>query len=78
METRIIDRFVIGGTSAGTSMPGAYLGRMLGSRITINIFTHELTVPTPDGLVIAAKGDEIILYNDGTLEVKKARNSNGL
>lgn len=78
MKTRVIDNFVVGGTSAGPSMPGAYLQRMLGSRITINIFTHELTVPTPNGLVIASKGDEIILYDDGTLEVKKARNSNGL
>lgn len=78
MKTRIIDSFVVGGTPAGPSMPGVYLQRMLGSRIAINIFTHELTVPTPDGLVIAVKGDEIILYNDGTLEVKKARNRNGL
>lgn len=71
MKTRIIDSFVVGGTPAGPSMPGAYLQRMLGSRITIDIFTHELTVPTPNGLVIASKGDEIILYDDGTLEVKK-------
>ena len=73
MKTRIIDSFVVGGTPAGPSMPGAYLQRMLGTRITINIFTHELTVPTPDGLTIASKGDEIILYDDGTLEVRKAR-----
>ena len=78
MKTRIIDSFVIGGTPAGPSMPGANLQRMLGGRIAINIFTHELTVPTQDGLIIASKGDEIILYDDGTLEVKKARNSNGL
>lgn len=78
MKTRIIDSFVIGGTPAGPSMPGANLQRMLGGRITINIFTHELTVPTPNGLVIARKGDEILLYDDGTLDVKKARNRNGL
>lgn len=78
MKTRIIDSFVIGGTPAGPSMPGAYLQRLLGSKIAINIYTHELTVPTPNGPIIASKGDEIILYDDGTLEVKKARNNNGL
>lgn len=71
MKTRIIDSFVIGGTPVGPSMPEAYLQRLLGSKIAINIFTHELTVPTQNGLIIASNGDEIILYDDGALEVKK-------
>lgn len=67
---QIMDRFTIGGTKAGASMPGAYLQRMLGTRIAINMETHTLAVPTPHGLVHAGKGDEVILYDDGTLGVK--------
>lgn len=68
---KIIDSFTIGGTKAGPSMPGTRLQAMIGKRIGVNIFTRELNVPTPNGLIIAGKGDEIILYNDDTLEVKK-------
>lgn len=78
MKTRVIDSFIIGGTPAGPSMPGANLQRMLGTRIAINFLTHELTVPTPNGMIIASKGDEILLYENGDLAVKKRSKSNGL
>lgn len=65
----IIDSFTIGGTSAGASMPGVYLQRMLGTRIFINMEAHTLTVPTPYGRIIASKGDTIVLYDDDTLDV---------
>lgn len=69
----IIDSFTIGGTPAGASMPGMYLQRMLGTRISINMETHTLTVPTPCGYVEAQKGDRIVLHDDGTLDVLKRR-----
>lgn len=65
----IIDSFTIGGTNVGASMPGIYLQRMLGTRITINMATHTLTVPTPHGYVYASAGDTIVLYDDDTLAV---------
>lgn len=65
----IIDSFTVGGTNVGASMPGVYLQRMLGTRITINMATHTLAVPTPQGYVYAGAGDTIVLYDDDTLEV---------
>lgn len=68
-SAKIIDSFTIGGTAAGASMPGAHLQRMLGTRISINIETHTLTVPTPYAWITASKGDTIVLYDDDTLDV---------
>lgn len=68
---RIIDSFTIGGTGARSSMPGAKLQRMLGSRIAIDIAAETLYVPTKRGIVQASRGDRIVLYDDDSLEVEK-------
>lgn len=68
-SAKIIDSFTIGGTAAGASMPGVHLQRMLGTRISINMETHTLTVPTPYAWITANKGDTIVLYDDDTLDV---------
>lgn len=67
----IIDSFTIGGTEAGPSMPGARLQRLIGTRIVVYPMDRKMRVPTPDGPVMAGQGDRIVLYDDGTLEVKK-------
>lgn len=70
MKTEI-DSFVVGGTGAGPSLPGPRLQRMLGKEIEIDMERMRLGVPTPDGRVIAHRGDRIVLYDDGTLEVER-------
>ena len=67
-----VDSFTIGGTAAGPSMPGRKIHAMLGTRIAIDVHMHVLHVPTPRGYVTARIGDRIILYDDGTLEVRLA------
>ena len=71
MSKTIIDSFTVGGTAAGSSLPGPRLQRLIGTQILVNIETHELRVPTPSGYVKASAGDRIILYEDNTLEVAK-------
>lgn len=68
---KIIDSFTIGGTAAGASMPGTRLQKMIGTRILVYPMTRQLRVPTLNGPVMAGQGDKILLYDDGTLEVKK-------
>lgn len=67
---RVVDSFVVGGTSAGPSLPGVLLQQMLGTRIAINPISRGLFVPTPKGIKVASKGDRIILYDDDTLNVE--------
>lgn len=69
-EMRVVDSFVIGGTNAGPSMPGVRLQQMLGTQIFIDVLSHKLHVPTLEGTKVASKGDRIILYDDGTLDVE--------
>lgn len=66
-----IDSFVVGGTVAGPSLPGPMLQRMLGREIEIDMERMRLKVPTLDGHIIANRGDRIVLYDDGTLEVNR-------
>ena len=74
-DLRIVESFTIGGTKAGPSMPGYRLQQMLGSRISINMYDHTLTVPTRQGPVIARQGDTINLWSDNSLEVEPAENA---
>lgn len=71
MHKKIIDQFTIGGTKAGASMPGVYLQAMIGKEIAIDMIGHKLLVPVDGKEVIAEAGDQIILYDDKTLEVIK-------
>lgn len=76
MEGRTqVDSFTIGGTKAGPSMPGPRLQQMIGSRIQVNMFDHQLLVPTLHGWEIAMAGDRIVLWSDDTLEVEHETNS---
>lgn len=70
-----VDSFTIGGTKAGPSMPGPRLQRMIGSRVLVNMFDHQLLVPTPQGPEVARPGDRIILYSDDSLEVEHGTDS---
>ena len=67
---KIVDSFVVGGTASGTSLPGTRLQQMLGSRIEILFGRMQLAVPTQNGIIIANRGDRIVLYDDDTLEVE--------
>lgn len=69
--TEVIDSFTIGGTASGPSMPGVRLQRLIGTRITVYPMECKLRVPTPNGPMMACRGDRIVLYDDGTLEVEK-------
>ena len=71
MERKVIDSFVVGGTKAGPSLPGARLQQMLGKRIAIDMSSRTLYVPTMKGVVQARTGDRIILYGDDTLELER-------
>ena len=66
----MIDSFTVGGTKAGPSLPGARLQQMLGTRIEIDMSRRTLYVPTMRGIVQTSTGDQIILYDDDTLEVE--------
>lgn len=70
MVRKVIDYFTVRGTKAGPSLPGARLQQMLGTRIEIDMSRHTLYVPTMRGVVQASTGDQIILYDDDTLEVE--------
>lgn len=70
MVRKVIDYFTVGGTKAGPSLPGARLQQMLGTRIEIDMSRRTLYVPTMRGIVQASTGDQIILYDDDTLEVE--------
>lgn len=70
MERKVIDSFTVGGTKAGPSLPGARLQQMLGTRIKIDMFSHRLLVPTPNGVAVANIGDCVVLYDDDTLGVE--------
>lgn len=70
MVRKVIDYFTVGGTKAGLSLPGARLQQMLGTRIEIDMSRCTLYVPTMRGIVQASTGDQIILYDDDTLEVE--------
>lgn len=67
----VIDSFMIGGTAAGPSIPGARLQRLIGTRTMVYPMERMLRVPTPDGPVMACHGDRIVLYDDGTLGGEK-------
>lgn len=71
MERKVIDYFLVGGTKAGPSLPGARLQQMLGKRIAIDMSSRTLYVPTMKGVVQARTGARIILYDDDTLEVER-------
>ena len=76
MEGRTqVDSFTIGGTKAGPSMPGPRLQRMIGSRILVNMFDHQLLVPTRQGPEVARAGDRIVLWSDDSLEVEHGAGS---
>ena len=66
----MVDSFTVGGTKAGPSLPGARLQQMLGTKIVIDMSSRTLYVPTMKGVVQARTGDQIILYDDDTLEVE--------
>lgn len=66
-----VDRFTVGGTMAGASLPGKVIQQALGSTIEIDIIGHRLFVPTPTGTKVATKGNCVVAYNDGTFEVEK-------
>lgn len=68
---KVIDEFTIGGIGSRPSLPGDKLQRLLGSRIRIDVAAQELIVPTKSGVVIARRGDRIVLYDDGTLDALK-------
>lgn len=70
MARKVIDYFTVGGTKAGSGLPGARLHQMLGMRIKIDMSRRTLYVPTMMGVVQASTGDQIILYDDDTLEVE--------
>lgn len=70
MVRKVIDSFTVGGTKAGPSLPGARLQQMLGTRIEIDMSRRTLYVPTMRGIVQTSTGDQIILYDDDTLEVE--------
>ena len=70
MERKVIDSFVVGGTKAGSSLPGARLQQMLGKRIAIDMSSRTLYVPTMKGVVQARIGARIIIYDDDSLEVE--------
>lgn len=70
MDRKIVDSFVVGGTKAGPSLPGARLQQMLGTRIVIDISSRTLYVPTLKGVVQARAGARVVLYDDDTLEVE--------
>ena len=68
---KIVERFLIGGSSIGPSMPSARLQRAIGREIEIDILSQTLLVPTSTGRVRASKGDRIICYDDGSYEVER-------
>lgn len=70
MERKVIDSFLVGGTNAGPSLPGARLQQMLGTRIAIDMSSRTLYVPTMKGVVQARTGDRIVLYDDDSLDVE--------
>ena len=70
MERKVIDSFLVGGTKAGASLPGARLQQMLGKTIAIDMSSRTLYVPTMKGVVQARIGDRIVLYDDDSLEVE--------
>lgn len=69
---RIVDSFTVGGTKAGMSMPGPQLQTMLGRRIQISVETMTLYVQTEHGVEMARRGDKVVLFEDGMLEVEHA------
>lgn len=69
---RVVDSFTVGGTKAGMSMPGPKLQEMLGRRIQICVESMTLYVPTANGVETARKGDRIVLFEDGALDVEHA------
>ena len=70
MERNIVDSFFVGGIHGRPSMPGVKLQQMLGTTIKIDMLSHRLLVPTPNGVTVANIGDCIILYDDDTLGVE--------
>lgn len=65
----IYDSFTIGGKNGHPSLPGDKLQRMIGSTIRVNVGKQVLFVPTDRGEIMASKGDTIVLYEDGSLDV---------
>lgn len=71
-----IERFTVGGTAAGPSIPGPVFQEALGTTISMNIDAKTLYVPAGRAnssgayrIKIARKGDTIAAYDDGTFDV---------
>lgn len=70
MDKKIVNRFTIGGTAAGPSIPSGAISRALGKEIGIDMIGHRLYVPVGGCFKVAEPGDTIVAYEDDSFDVE--------